>query len=490
MKRFGLISFLLGLLTILALTLSWPDLHRVPSGEFNVGGLLVHWGKSGTFDVFNNILLFIPFGFGLANWLRWRWGLKDLKLGIAVLTVSFLLSYAIELSQVFMPQRFSSLHDVFSNTLGAIIGYLFHLLFLWLREWDSSRLVLMGWLTFVSAALLVSFRIQLTTSFANWEDNFYLVLGNEMTGDRPWRGRINSVFVSSRVYSPEEARQLSCIDSAPTPADSSLIAFYQVDGAGPYTDIIGNLPDLVWKEDESADETSPENWVSATRRLVSQAPARALSIILKKRSCFSLGVCLSSQNMFQRGPARIVSFSADPSQRNFTLAQGENGLVFRLRTPLTGPNGTDPYLYVSNVFVDTKAHQIVVTYDGSTLLCYVDGICRAERLELNPGVYLFFQLPLLGRLISVEGGQAIYLALVFVPVGWLSALQSRYLDGPVSRRIRTLSLMLLLPPLLLEIALILASGRGISINSVMVSMAITVGALFFFKWLRIPNLSV
>lgn len=41
----------------------------------------------------------------------------------------------------------------------------------------------------------------------------------------------------------------------------------------------------------------------------------------------------------QRGPTRIVTFSAGPSLRNVTLGQQERALIFRIRTPWTGPNG-------------------------------------------------------------------------------------------------------------------------------------------------------
>jgi VanZ family protein len=73
-------------------------------------------------DVFVNILGFIPFGFAVYAWLRKNGERK----GAAAMSIALLLgagiSLFIELLQVYLPTRDSSLTDVMNNVLGTYIG--------------------------------------------------------------------------------------------------------------------------------------------------------------------------------------------------------------------------------------------------------------------------------------------------------------------------------------------------------------------------------
>lgn len=81
---------------------------------------------------------------------------------------------------------------------------------------------------------------------------------------------------------------------------------------------------------------------------------------------------LTPANVAQEGPARIVSFSSDPSSRNFTLGQTKGHLVLRLRTPKTDLNGANPEVDLCAVEANRTYH-VVVTYAGGHLVCYRDG---------------------------------------------------------------------------------------------------------------------
>ncbi len=83
-----------------------------------------HWFRlSNMMDITINILGFIPLGFFLAAWLRQTKLHRLTAYRIAVL-LGFSLSLAIELAQVYLPGRDSSLLDVFSNTVGTALGIL------------------------------------------------------------------------------------------------------------------------------------------------------------------------------------------------------------------------------------------------------------------------------------------------------------------------------------------------------------------------------
>ena len=70
--------------------------------------------------------------------------------------------------------------------------------------------------------------------------------------------------------------------------------------------------------------------------------SRQLTEACQATNQLSLEVVFRADSLSQSGPARIVSMSTDAFTRNFTLGQHDGFLVFRLRTPSTGENGTNP----------------------------------------------------------------------------------------------------------------------------------------------------
>jgi VanZ family protein len=109
-------------------------------------------------------------------------------------------------------------------------------------------------------------------------------------------------------------------------------------------------------------------------QVVSQYPAKTLYDRVLKGSGLSLEVWLKSQNEFQTGPARIVSFSSNIYKRNFTLGQSEKKLVMRLRTTSTDMNGMNPEMEVDNAINSTIKQHVIITYDFSEQCVYINGI--------------------------------------------------------------------------------------------------------------------
>lgn len=83
-----------------------------------------------------NVLLFIPFGCGLAWW-GWTRAWSTPRRGMVAGCSAFFLSCGVEYMQLFLPLRSSSWDDVAMNTLGGLVGWF---LFEWAGVW-ALRLV-------------------------------------------------------------------------------------------------------------------------------------------------------------------------------------------------------------------------------------------------------------------------------------------------------------------------------------------------------------
>ncbi len=76
-------------------------------------------------------------------------------------------------------------------------------------------------------------------------------------------------------------------------------------------------------------------------------------------------------NTEQGGPARLMTYSLDPHNRNFTLGQQTTLAEIRLRTTASTENG-HPYLKNEQGFT-TALHHYLVSFDGRMLRFYRDG---------------------------------------------------------------------------------------------------------------------
>jgi hypothetical protein len=103
-------------------------------------------------------------------------------------------------------------------------------------------------------------------------------------------------------------------------------------------------------------------------------------------------VKLRPQNLQAEGPARIVSLSWNPFERNFTLGQERDALHFRVRTPFTGENGIRPALTAERCLRDDRSQVVIAVCDGRGSRLYLDGkllekIYFARSSLLLPAVF-------------------------------------------------------------------------------------------------------
>ncbi len=380
-------------------------------------------------DVLANILLFFPFGFGLAG-ISQRRQLKGIAALILVLAASASFSFLMEALQAFLPSRSSTVTDIQANTLGGFLGFLafqlFSLLFLGeLNKYFSLKKLSAIFISYATIAFIASLALLNYNNLHNWDESFPLLVGNEQVGDRPWSGYVSSLAIADRAIAKKEVEQIL---SGFLPSDAignALVAFYQLEGKNSDRDRAGNLTKLSWHKQPLEARAQTEGVVlTSSNWLETVTAATSLTERLRKTSQFSLITKLATAEQTQTGPARIISLSKDGYHRNFTLGQEGKDLVFRLRTPITGENGTKPEIIVPNVFKDTKLHHLIVTYNGSELRFYIDQLKDVYSIDLNPSIAFFQYISLLNNDWSVHLNHSFvklykffYYGIIFIPLG-------------------------------------------------------------------------
>jgi len=308
-------------------------------------------------DFLANILLFIPWSFFVSGILSGSRPSRSRTFLILVLGLVF--SAMVEFTQLGLPSRNPGLPDILANLLGVGAGIRLETTHgRRVRSWLSSsgdrvwRLltlrVLAGLLVLHLGVSWAVFQFANDrSSFANWDPGYHLNLGNEGTGDRPWLGSLDEAGLWGSVLPDKKIDRL-------LNGEAHVADFGQ---------------DLLW----SLDSLPPTGSESLPFARQTQA--------LKQAGRFTLSAVVQTGDTAQTGPGRIVSLSADPLHRNFTLGQEGPDLVFRLRTPMTGLNGSDPALTVPGFFAKIELRRVVVVYNGATLTVH-DG-ARKSPVLLN-----------------------------------------------------------------------------------------------------------
>jgi hypothetical protein len=220
---------------------------------------------------------------------------------------------------------------------------------------------------YLALACFGTILLQRTTSLTNWDDSFPLLVGNELTRDRAWDGRIYQLQIANRAISEEELTRVVERNGRFPLIEGPLFASYLFTDERVFPDRSRHLSELVWYG-RCPDRLEGEGaFVGAGCWLQTDGAATTLTRALAETSQFTLAATVVTANPVQYGPARILSLSKDPFHCNFMLGQEGNDLVFRLRTSLTGVNGKKPQLVVPGVFVNDEPISLLAVYDGFIL---------------------------------------------------------------------------------------------------------------------------
>lgn len=368
--------------------------------NFSFKEILTSFYHSSNFiDAILNIVLFIFVGYSVSELIQKNY-IKPMKVLRKVFVASAFLSCCIEVLQVFLPSRSSTFVDILTNSIGGCIGFFifYHCnykiksycqdIVLKLRRYLPIKILLIGLITYITfiSTQLVS-RTEVAT-LENWNLYYPLTLWNERTGDRPWYGYISSFQITNRDLSQKEVVNIfAANEKLATKSGKWIFGCQFVGDNNCYS--LQSMHKQLWQSESYSDEKSLSKYFGQTTWLQTSKPFTSVVSEIRKTSKFALNITFATSNVSQTGPARIISLSNGPYERNFTLAQQASDLVVRLRTPVTGENGSSPEIIIRNVLSDLENHHLVLNYTGKVLKLYLDDIQNLFVFDIFPEVALF-----------------------------------------------------------------------------------------------------
>jgi hypothetical protein len=172
---------------------------------------------------------------------------------------------------------------------------------------------------------------------------------------------------------------------------------------------------------------------------------------------------------------QIVSISQSAENVNLNLGQEGTTLVLWFRNPLSKTRSLLAW-EVPGVFESGQMRDIVASYDGSDASIYLDGKKVQESYRLSAGASLAHSIHLV-RTAYLGGYIVVYETLVFLPAGLIIGIVVRKSSKwKVSGRL-LFAVELALPPVFLEIVLMLVSGRGILAGNIFLSLLLTIAGM-------------
>lgn len=342
-------------------------------------------------DYVQNVLLFIPLGVGLAMLNQNR--LNYSKILILSLAVGSIVSTTVELTQLWLPSRVSNLSDIVCNSVGACWGATIYYCRVSLFKFclgivtlDRQKLSLAslstaiaGYCSLVFVALCI---LSLNSNLSNWDDDYYLALGNEVTGDRPWSGYISQVYLSDRALNQSEVAAIFSPQNVLPKYPNLLFSIeaFQKPNHQKLTQLTRNRLSLLQTNQKDTHNSKPKAnlkvnergiYVNEERWLKSNYPAKLINQKIRESNEFSLFLKFAAAKINQAGPARIFTLSNSIYAHNLLVGQEGQDLILRLRTPITGDAPTQPELVIPRIFNSNEERVILITFAQKKLTFYL-----------------------------------------------------------------------------------------------------------------------
>ena len=483
-----LIAALAGILFLTLYPFEFSPHANLPVGRSPVLLGVVNKG-GGVFDVVLNILLFLPFGFGLAAKLRKK-GKPRPSVLLGTWLAGAFLSYCIEFLQIYIPARDSGWEDVFSNSAGAAVGCIAFLALgeSVLRVLSSVERAINAWLparrAFAISLLcfaawaFYSVHLEKQSHFDTWSRDDFLVFGNDATGRRPWKGNLFQVEIWSRAADSAAARQLTQAGNSVSPIGPPLVRFdfssLPPGQEGAQLDIPLALP---------AASATPHNSnqleasFDGAHLVASSLPVSDLVADLQQTNQFSVRV-LFAPNDIANSSGRIVAISSPSGVPNLYVGQNDGELVFWFRNNLSVKRPALGW-QISKLLVPGQTRDLLFSFDGSNIRLYVAGKKLQDRYW-GPGTAFagLFRRVKQGEL---NGYRDIFYGVVFLPIGCFFGIAARRLDRRKPTALLSAGLVSLLLPLILELELVALDHRSFSLTNFRLSVGMVLAGLLWIN---------
>lgn len=450
--------------------------------------------KSGWPDAFLNILLFVPYGFAVAEKLRERGRSKLATLGWTF-AAGALLSYGVEFLQIWNPWRDSGWEDVCTNSLGAALGAVlgnlcggavFRLLSQTGRQagaWLSWQRAVLVFLLYIGIWSAIAVRLEKESRLSGWNSDAQLVIGNAASNPYSvvWQGRVFTLELWDHAVPAALARRLTSQVPSDALASDSIVA-YRFSGPVSVPDQRHLLPDLSWRPEAPTSASPDSAFLDGKSWLMSEGAVPGLVSDLERTGQFSLWV-LCEPAEIDDVDAQIVSLSSLSGSANMELRQDDAKLVFWFRTPLSLRRSRMSWT-VPNAFAAKEVRNILLSFDGAKLRLFIDGKETSGSYQLGAGAALARSVRRI-KADELVGYQYIFCALVFFPTGCLVGFVWRTAPKHWIGRL-SLILGLILPAVLLEVTLVYEKGRSVSFENIWLSILLAVGGAL---WMNVDRSS-
>lgn len=286
------------------------------------------------------------------------------------LLLGTLLSLVAESGQLFLPERYPSPYDLVLNVSGAVIGTRVARWLIRLGT-DPDMGTMLTWShLYLSALVYILIMASLHQGghrLDGWAAESPVLAGREEDGSREYVGKI----AGAEICAGSDAREVC---------------------AGPGADL-------------------------QTRRRLASTATETQEVMLRAQ--------VTSMSDHQTGPTRIVTFSDGILRRNATLAQDGTDLVFRLRTPLAGPNGTGVQFALPGAVPSEKPTRVLGEYRKGEVTLRADrsGTTIRQTTSYPPLLWVKIMAWEVDRYVPVQVIMALALGalVLFIPVGLLVA---------------------------------------------------------------------
>lgn len=475
--------FCISACVLIALLTLFPYQILPTETELNRQGALWFWffeKKPTAGDVFANVVLFVPFGFGCAWVIQKKLNWPSALALTAVASCAF--SFLIELTQNFMPTRTSSWFDVLANAAGGPFGWVLfrkagrgldNLLSSFAQEFFgklNGKILTITFFAYLMLGALASIYLGRMAMLSNWDLSYPLVLKNLPNGKSPWQGKVLKVAIADRVLAADEAERAFVGDFDPA-ADEGIVALYQLSKNLDVSFDTDRGPALAQKSRAFSRDGRDQVSIPAESWFESEDATKTLAARIRDANRFSIYLECSTDRPSQPGINPIVVMGESKDENDFLIGQYYSSVVLRFRTPLQESQWAVGQFRARRFFLTPGAHKVFLTYDGATVRSYVDGR-PGYAPELGPGAALFSHFLKL-RDYETPGYKVIYYGLMFAPLGCILGLATK-VAKPAGAF--TICCGLIVPAVIFELVLVGTSHRPLYSQNILLGIGLTLAS--------------